>query len=99
MPKTTSKSVRNAIGRPEKGVRMIRTPSRMSALVRDMGEVYPMRSHEQLLMAYDHSRSDYNDEFSSQGVRVSLEMSLNLRDRPGYHFFMYLREFARDDHL
>jgi len=39
-PMMTARSERNAVGNPEKGIRMVRTPRRMRVLVRDMSIVY-----------------------------------------------------------
>jgi len=39
-PKMTVKSVRNAIGNPEKGTKIVRIPRRINVLLRDIGAVY-----------------------------------------------------------
>lgn len=96
IPNTTVRSERNAIGRPEKGVRMIKAPMRMSVLDRDIGSSIPSTNFFCKKLVLGESGHNDDHKLATDGVGMRGEMRLHLGNIPGNNLFVHLRELASD---
>ena len=79
-PKTTVKSVRNAMGKPESGVSMTSTPRIMSVLERDIENSV--------------SGLNNNHKFSTDMVWMAREIGCHFSRRTRYELLVHLGELA-----